>query len=175
MIENHPIIHFVGSIPLPDAETVFRTLAETTRSSSGSRNLTVHPPAATRLSPALPAFADVQQFLFAPDSNRLVYHANQTVDGQDELFYVDLSGAIPGPPQQVNPPLPAGGDVTSTLDDLRWSRSSQTIYYRADQVVDNAFEAYGVSFTGGAPGAPFMLHGLLPTNGDVLLLDVQHH
>ena len=25
---NHPIVHFVGSIPLPDAETVFRTLAE---------------------------------------------------------------------------------------------------------------------------------------------------
>jgi hypothetical protein len=25
---GHPIIHFVGSIPLPDAETVFRTLAE---------------------------------------------------------------------------------------------------------------------------------------------------
>ena len=25
---EHPIIHFVGSIPLPDAETVFRTLAE---------------------------------------------------------------------------------------------------------------------------------------------------
>src|SRR5712691_3604867 len=24
----HPIVHFVGSIPLPDAETVFRTLAE---------------------------------------------------------------------------------------------------------------------------------------------------
>ena len=26
---EHPIIHFVGSIPLPDAETVFRMLAET--------------------------------------------------------------------------------------------------------------------------------------------------
>jgi hypothetical protein len=25
---NHPIVHFVGSIPLPDAEAVFRTLAE---------------------------------------------------------------------------------------------------------------------------------------------------
>jgi hypothetical protein len=25
---EHPIVHFVGSIPLPDAETVFRTLAE---------------------------------------------------------------------------------------------------------------------------------------------------
>src|SRR6516164_10383642 len=25
---NHPIVHFVGSIPLPDAETVFSTLAE---------------------------------------------------------------------------------------------------------------------------------------------------
>src|SRR5579862_6200334 len=24
--EHHPIVHFVGSIPLPDAETVFRTL-----------------------------------------------------------------------------------------------------------------------------------------------------
>ena len=27
---NHPIVHFVGSIPLPDAETVFRTLAAAT-------------------------------------------------------------------------------------------------------------------------------------------------
>ena len=26
---EHPIIHFVGSIPLSDAETVFRRLAET--------------------------------------------------------------------------------------------------------------------------------------------------
>jgi hypothetical protein len=25
-----PIVHFVGSIPLPDAETVFRRLAQTT-------------------------------------------------------------------------------------------------------------------------------------------------
>src|SRR4051812_50206146 len=25
---KHPIVHFVGSIPLPDAEAVFRTLAE---------------------------------------------------------------------------------------------------------------------------------------------------
>src|SRR3989441_11021433 len=25
---QHPIVHFVGSIPLPDAETVFRTLSE---------------------------------------------------------------------------------------------------------------------------------------------------
>src|ERR1700726_4587297 len=25
---NHPIVHFVGSIPLPDAEAVFRPLAE---------------------------------------------------------------------------------------------------------------------------------------------------
>ena len=25
---NHPIVHFVGSIPLPDSETVFRTLSK---------------------------------------------------------------------------------------------------------------------------------------------------
>jgi hypothetical protein len=25
---NHPIVHFVGSVPLPDTETVFRTLSE---------------------------------------------------------------------------------------------------------------------------------------------------
>jgi hypothetical protein len=29
-VAKQPIIHFVGSIPLPDAETVFRTLADTT-------------------------------------------------------------------------------------------------------------------------------------------------
>src|SRR5438132_12058389 len=28
--ERKPIVHFVGSIPLPDAETVFRTLAAAT-------------------------------------------------------------------------------------------------------------------------------------------------
>ena len=27
---HKPIVHFVGSIPLPDAETVFRTLTATT-------------------------------------------------------------------------------------------------------------------------------------------------
>src|SRR3954463_14842032 len=27
---NHPIVHFVGSIPLPDSETVFRTLSKAT-------------------------------------------------------------------------------------------------------------------------------------------------
>jgi hypothetical protein len=25
---NHPIVHFVGGIPLPDAEAIFRTLAQ---------------------------------------------------------------------------------------------------------------------------------------------------
>jgi hypothetical protein len=28
--KKHPVVHFVGSIPLPDAETVFRTLADAT-------------------------------------------------------------------------------------------------------------------------------------------------
>jgi hypothetical protein len=27
---KHPIVHFVGSIPLPDSETVFRTLSKAT-------------------------------------------------------------------------------------------------------------------------------------------------
>jgi hypothetical protein len=29
--EHQPIVHFVGSIPLPDAETVFRTLSAVAR------------------------------------------------------------------------------------------------------------------------------------------------
>jgi len=28
---THPIVHFVGSVPLPDAETVFRTSSAATR------------------------------------------------------------------------------------------------------------------------------------------------
>ena len=28
---KHPIVHFVGSIPLPDTETVFRTLSQAGR------------------------------------------------------------------------------------------------------------------------------------------------
>ena len=36
---RQPIVHFVGSIPLPDAETVFRTLAAATGPHLGTEEM----------------------------------------------------------------------------------------------------------------------------------------
>jgi hypothetical protein len=135
-------------------------------------DVSVSPPVARRVTPVLPATADVHDFLFSPDGNRIVYRADQNVDAQDELFHSDLSGAAPSAPQRVNTALPAGGSVVSGLTELRWSASSLVVYYRADQVADNLFEVYGVSFATGSPGTPFMLHGILPANGDVNYVNV---
>jgi Tol biopolymer transport system component len=136
-------------------------------------DVTLSPPVASRVSPVLPANSDVIDFLFSPSGARLVYRADQNVDARDELFYSDVSGMTPGAPQRVNSALPAGGSVVSGPSELRWSANSQTIYYRADQVTDNVFEMFGVSVATGSPGVPFMLHGVLPLNGDVNLSNVQ--
>ncbi len=104
VIENHPIIHFVGSIPLPDAETVLRTLAETTRSSSGSRMTSSaggHG-ACLRCCPRSPTCSSSSS---PPHSKRLGLPRHQNVHGQDELFML-TSGARSGRRRQALP-LPA--------------------------------------------------------------------
>ena len=47
---TRPIVHFVGSIPLPDSETVFRTLSKAVGS-----------PAKTRLGPTIATAISAQQ------------------------------------------------------------------------------------------------------------------
>ena len=39
---HKPIVHFVGSIPLPDAETVFRTSGDSNRTTSKAPALKLH-------------------------------------------------------------------------------------------------------------------------------------
>lgn len=128
---------------------------------------------ATRVNPELLVDADVDNFSFAPNSQRVVYRADQNVVGQEELFVVDLSGATPGPAQQVNATMITGGDVDAGAASLTWSRDSARIFFEADMMVDNNFEAWVSDVSGATPGPPEVVNTSLPANGDVSSLVVQ--
>ena len=72
------------------------------------------------------------------------------MDGDSEVFVVDLSSGAPVGPTPVNGPLVAGGDVL----DLRWSPDSTRLAYLADQDTDGVNELYVVDVSGPTPSAP---------------------
>lgn len=117
--------------------------------------------------------ADVDGFLFAPNSQRIVYRADQNVVGQTELFVVDLSQSLIGPAQAVNGPMPTGGDVDLGAEQLQWSRDSARIFYRSDEFIDNNFEAWVCDVSGATPGPPLLINPSLPTGGDVSFFILQ--
>jgi Tol biopolymer transport system component len=128
---------------------------------------------ATRLNPDLDPLADVDNFSFAPDSLRIAYRADQNLANQVELFVVDLSGPTPGLPQQVNGPMVAGGDVDAAATSLTWSRDGARLFFEADAVVDNNFEAWVSTVSGPAPAPPIQVNTSLPAGGDVSSMVVQ--
>lgn len=118
-----------------------------------------------RLSPALVSGGDVVEFQVAPDGSRVVYRADQDVDGAFELFSVALEG---GPPVRLNAPLAAGGSVGQDfVHALRISPDGSRVVYWADQDADEVFELFSVPLDGSQP--PVRLNGALAPGGDVLL------
>jgi len=82
------------------------------------------------------------------------------------LAQAAASAGPPGMPDQLNGPLPAGGNVSSGLFDLDVvvSADSSRVIYRADQDTDEVFELYSVPIGG---GTPTKLNGALAAGGDV--------
>jgi len=126
----------------------------------------------------LPRFndADVQfgtilgdGFDWSYDGQHLVLLVGEpTLDGQDELFVVDVGGTPPFNATKVNGALPY--TTTSTngdVDRYRLSPTHNTVLYRADQDADNVFEIYYATFENGVPSAPVKVNPPMPTNGDV--------
>ena len=91
-----------------------------------------------KLSGALPAAGDVNEFHIAPDGSRVAYRADQTVNDREELYTVKLDGtdnvAISGP-------FVSGGEV-AVADSFAWSPDSRHVAYFADQQVDNRNEVF---------------------------------
>jgi Tol biopolymer transport system component len=103
---------------------------------------------------------------WSPDSRTLLY---QVLEPGENLYAVDVSGARPGAPVQINPaPAVAGGRVVPSAGGLAfWSPDGSKILYRGDLDADEQYELYVTSFAGGVAGDTRKVNGTLVAGGDV--------
>jgi hypothetical protein len=101
------------------------------------------PGVSAKVNPPLVADGDVQSatFRFGPDSDFVVYRADQDVDGDNELYRVEL--ATPGVSAKINEPLPPGGDVSF----FRINPDGLQLIYAADQDTEGVAELYNVDLS----------------------------
>lgn len=111
-----------------------------------------------KVNDALVAGGNVVDFRISPDHQRVVYRADQQVDGVFELYSAPPQG---GGATKLNGALVTGGDVAF---DYAISADSQRVVYRADQQVDEVWELHSAPITG---GAAVKLNPALVAGGDV--------
>src|SRR5262249_40728650 len=101
--------------------------------------------------------------LISPDSTRVVYLADQEVDGRVELYSVPIAG---GPAVKLNGALVNGGNVLhpSCRRPAAITPDGTRVVYLPDQQVDERFELFSVPITG---GTAIRLNGNLVAGGDV--------
>ncbi len=122
----------------------------------------VSPAAAVKVNSALVSGGLMQtKYLISRDSTTIIYRADQDVDNVQELFYVDISGASPAAPVQLNTSLPSGADV----DDFKLSRDGNSVIYRADQDVQGEHKILYVDLSGVSPAAPVQVTDTLIAGG----------
>ena len=146
---------FVSSFQIsPDSSTVVYTTApEFSKSGSAMTTMGDELPSvrlfnvpasggpATQISPAFDVGRGIVGFLDSPDSNAVVYGADQDEPGVVELFGIPIAG---GDPLKLNAPLVSGGDVR----DARFTPDGDRIVYTADQDTDNVDEVYSLPRAG---------------------------
>jgi Tol biopolymer transport system component len=121
-----------------------------------------NPGVSTRLNPDLPTEGDARgRISFSPDGSKILYAADQDVEGDVELFLADV--ATPGSTTKVNAPIVDEGDVTG--DRFAFSPDGTTIVYIADQDVDGVRELYAVDVVN--PGVSTKLNPPLVADGDL--------
>lgn len=89
---------------------------------------------------------------FSPNGRALAYIGDVAVDGQDDVFVVDLTSGTPSAPIVVSDGLGFSG-VQSAVD-LRWSPDGTKLAFRADVTTSLAEELFVVDLTD--PSSPGM-------------------
>lgn len=99
---------------------------------------------AVKLIGPLVAGGDVDAYSYgiSPDSSRVVYRADQQVDGQIELWSAPIAG---GTAVKLNGALDVGGAIL----DFTFTPDGSRVVYRGDQQTDGVPELYAVPAVGG--------------------------
>lgn len=97
--------------------------------------------------------------IVSPDSSTVVFTADIDTDNVTELYAVAISTTTP---IKLNPPLVNGGSVQTAR--VAVAPDSQTVFYIADQEVDNRNELFSVPIGG---GVSTKLNGTLAAGGNV--------
>lgn len=83
-------------------------------------------------------------FKVSPDSQRVIYSADQDTNNVMELYSSKIVG---GENVKLNGPLVTGGNVASSFSEIQISPDSKYVMYLADQDTDTIFECYLSSLT----------------------------
>jgi hypothetical protein len=113
----------------------------------------------TKLSGTMVLNGSVLDFKIAPNSQAVVYRADELVDERVELFSVPVNGSAPR--VCLTTGIIANGDV---FDDYQITPNSVGVVYRADQLTDEKVELGGITLDG-LHG--YLLSGVMIANGDV--------
>ncbi|MEN0063858.1 MAG: putative Ig domain-containing protein [Myxococcota bacterium] len=115
--------------------------------------------------------SDVNSFLVSQDGSIVMYNGDPTVD-VDQLFAIDLTGAVPGAPNVANLPLVASGDVDTSITSSDWFiiGDGEAVAYIADAETDAVDEAYYTALSGATAGATTKLNPVLPSGGDCTIV-----
>jgi Tol biopolymer transport system component len=104
----------------------------------------------------LPAGAKVETYEISPDSNRVVYKADQDTAGLMELYSVSITG---GPITKLNPPIGGNG---SGVWDATFTQDRSRVVFKISWQNGGIYELYSIPAAG---GTPVRLNGDLPASG----------
>lgn len=104
------------------------------------------PPETTKLSGPLVSGGTVWDYKTSPDGKWVVYHADQEVDQQNDIYRVAAGG---GAAIKLSADLPAGGDVLFSSS-YEIAPDSSRVVYLADQELDGHFDLYSVLLVDGS-------------------------
>lgn len=105
-----------------------------------------------KLNGPLVSGGDVLGFSWSPDGTKLAYLADQDTDGVEEIYFVDMSSAVPGAPVKLNGPLIPKGKVLAESTWV-WSPSSVGLVFSAQATSDLVYELFYVDTTQKPPKA----------------------
>jgi Tol biopolymer transport system component len=81
---------------------------------------------------------DVSWFEISPNSDQVIYRADQETDGINELYLVNIDGSGL---------IKLSGQITGNgmVSDIGWYPDGSSVFYTADRDDDGSFEFYAVS------------------------------